>query len=183
MLLQNRKRAESMKCILGFAILTTLVGCGSVGSYSAETPDLFVGKIQLVVVNLGPRDGTYTDKISAIFENKESEALVWCPLGHDGFFETSALNKGDYVLKELFVDQLAVPHTRSFHVPFKGIEFPIEEGQVNVFGDMVLTIDFSGKSKLEFDYRTESLKALYAMKAPQSQWLGKPWRSVFPVPH
>ena len=169
------------KTFIAIAIIAALSSCASFGSYSSSMPDLFLGKIQLALENYGSRTGTYTKGIYANFRSVDTGTVTALALDSDGFFESSSLDEGTYVFEGLFVQEFAVPYTRSFRVPFSASKLSIQKGQVNVFGDLLITWNQSGKSKYEFNGRLENMKALFATKAPNSPWLSRPWRSVFPA--
>lgn len=160
-------------------VASVLAGCASVGSYTADMPDLFLGKIQLRLENYGPRTGVYTKGVYASFKNTESGVVSSVALDSEGYFETSSLDEGAYLFTGLWVDQLVIPQTRSFRIPTE-MKLSIMRDQVNVFGDLTLTYDQSGKAKAELDSRVEAMKAFFATKASSSPWLEKHWRSVFP---
>ena len=159
-------------------IIASLAACASSGSYSPDMPDLLVGKIQLHMENYGDRTGTYTTGVYATFKGKGTEALYSCALDSDGFFSSTTLDEGDYIFTGLWIDQLVIPRTRSFSIPFKS-EITIKRGQVNVFGELIVTYNQAGKSRVEANGNIEDMKALFALKAPDSPWLQKSWRSVF----
>ena len=169
------------KAVIVVAIIAALPSCVSFDSYSASMPDLFLGKIQLYLENYGSRTGTYTKGIYANFRSMDTGLVTALALDNDGFFESSGLDEGTYVFEGLFVEEFAVPRTRSFRVPFNAVEISIQKGQVNVFGDPLITWNQSGKTKLEFNGRLENMKGLFATKAPNSPWLKRPWRSAFPA--
>jgi hypothetical protein len=177
------KRKQS-GLLLTVVVLFTLVlaGCASFGHYSPDMPDCFIGRIHLHLLDYGPRTGIYARGIYASIKNKETGDVSSFALDSDGFFASYDLEAGTYLFEGLFVDQFVLPNTRNFHISFKEFELTIEKDQVNVFGDLVVSYVQSGKTTSDWNIQVDDMKALFAAKAPDSQWLTKPWRSVFPGP-
>lgn len=169
---------DSKKKIAALLILwVVLEACVSTGNYSPDMPDLFLGKILLRLENYGSRSGTYTTGVYASFKNKETGVVTSFGLDHEGYFETSQLDAGVYILTGLWVDQLVVPLTQNFNLPMN-FEFRIERNQVNVFGQLTLTLDQEGQSKSELNLKVEEMKVFFVTKAPGSEWLNKSWRPI-----
>jgi hypothetical protein len=171
-----KKVAVAWLFLLLFLLL--LASCRSLGNYTADMPDLLVGRIRLRLENYGPRTGTYSTGIFAMFKNKETGVVSSFGLDSEGYFESSTLDEGTYVFTGLFVGQFALPNTRSFDIPME-VEINIERGQVNVFGDLILTMDQEGKAKSEINVKVEDMKAFFATKTSNSQWLEKHWRPAY----
>jgi hypothetical protein len=173
------KEAGMKKIGLGLFVVL-LAGCASFGRYDADMPDLFIGKIQLHLVNYEWRNGTYTKGVYGSVKNMATGAVSTFGIESDGFFARYDLEAGTYRFMGLYVDQLVIPNTRNFHMSLPAYEFTIEKNCVNVFGDMSVTLDQTAKGSVLLNPREDIMKALFMEKVPDSPWLGKPWRSVFP---
>jgi hypothetical protein len=165
------------KIIIILPIIALIFSCVSTKNFSPHAPNIFFGRIQLRLENYAARSGVYTRGIYVVLTNKETEKTVTLPLDNDGFFETAELNEGKYILQNLFVDEDAIPRTTAFRIPLDA-EMSIENGQVNVYGDLTITIDQAGKGKIEINTNIEDMKRLFLSKAPDGFWLDKHWRLV-----
>jgi hypothetical protein len=166
------------KMLIVLLVAASLAACASSGSYSADMPDLFIGKIQLRLENYGARTGTYTKGVYATFKSKDTEAPASCALDSDGYFESSSFDEGTYIFTGLWIDQLVIPQTRSFRITMDR-EITIKKGEVNAFGELVVTYNQSGKITVELNPSIENMKAIFVGKSSDSPWLQKSWRSVY----